>query len=248
MSKEKTKDIIFENKSEDISSSFTFDQRVVNVFDDMVSRSIPGYSTIQLLVADLALKFSKTGPVIDVGCSTAETICAIHNRAKQLNLHTPVCFGIDSSPEMISRAKEKTAHLKRVNLQIADIEEKEIFKGINPSVIILSLTLQFIRPLQRVEILKNLYEILNPGGVIIIIEKTIEESSKFNSIFIDYYHNFKKEMGYSDMEIANKREALENVLIPFQRTENIKLLSDSGFQNVTTFFQWFNFSGFLAIK
>ena len=110
------------------------------------------------------------------------------------------------------------------------------------------MSLQFIRPIQRQKVVESLFNSLREGGALILVEKTVEADKILNGLYIDYYHQFKKEMGYSDLEISNKREALENVLIPYQRDENIALLKKAGFSSVSTFFQWFNFAGFLAVK
>ena len=137
---------------------------------------------------------------------------------------------------------------ERICEEISDISSLEKLPQGPAGVIILNLVLQFIRPIERKRILKNLCENLVPGGTLILVEKTIQEDAAFNDFFINYYHDYKKELGYSEMEIAKKREALENKLIPFQSSENVQMLKDSGFNKTTTFFQWLNFQGYLAVK
>ena len=113
---------------------------------------------------------------------------------------------------------------------------------------ILNYTLQFIRPVLRPALISQLYENLRPGGLLILSEKTILEDKRLNRAFIDIHHDFKRAQGYSDLEITRKREALENILIPFTIEENIEILAGAGFKPITTFLQWFNFSSFVAIK
>lgn len=238
------------------AGSFEFDQRVVDVFDDMVSRSVPGYQTIQLLVADLALEFGHQKQILDLGCSTGTTIAAILERGRQTGLFPKTCIGMDTSFEMIAKAKEKLSSQSvalpdadvSTDFMVADFTERGVLQKGGSDVVLLILSLQFIRPIQRQSVIEQIYAALNPGGALIVVEKTVEADKILNGFFVDYYHRFKKEMGYSDLEISNKREALENVLIPYQRDENIDLLTRAGFAHVSTFFQWFNFAGFLALK
>jgi tRNA (cmo5U34)-methyltransferase len=118
----------------------------------------------------------------------------------------------------------------------------------NASVVVLCLTLQFMRPIYREKLLNDIYKGLNSGGVLILVEKILAEDSLFNRDFIKYYYNYKRRNNYSEMEIAQKREALENVLIPYKLSENITLLRDRGFAHCEVFFKWYNFSGMIAVK
>ncbi len=246
------KDTIFAiDQTDKKSGSFEFDQRVVDVFDDMVGRSVPGYQTIQLLVADLALEFADQKIIYDLGCSTGTTISSIIQRGKQLGLKPNRFVGIDTSLEMITKAKanlEPESSIHAIDFHVADFTDSKALPHDSADVVLLILSLQFIRPIQRQKVIDTVYKSLRNGGALIVVEKTVEADKILNGLYVDYYHRFKKEMGYSDLEISNKREALENVLIPYQRDENCALFSKAGFQSVSTFFQWFNFAGFLAIK
>jgi tRNA (cmo5U34)-methyltransferase len=114
--------------------------------------------------------------------------------------------------------------------------------------VILCLTLQFVRPLYREKLLKKIIDGLVDNGVVIIVEKILAEESRFNRDFIDYYYNYKRRQHYSEMEISQKREALENVLIPYKLSENLVMLREAGFSHCEIFFKWYNFSGLIAIK
>ena len=240
-------DTIFDFEDKNVAESFIFDQRVVNVFDDMVSRSVPGYSTIQLLAADLAIRFSREGWIYDLGCSTGNTIKALLQRAV-----TPLkIVGIDNSQDMLEQTRlnlENKLGEHRIELIAKDINDSEVYIHGKPDVVIMNLVLQFTRPLLRRTIIKTVFDNLNSGGCLILVEKIIHEDRLINKLFIDYYYAFKKDMGYTELEISQKREALENRLIPFYTGENMQILSDAGFGHVATFFQWMNFVGFLAIK
>jgi tRNA (cmo5U34)-methyltransferase len=157
--------------------------------------------------------------------------------------------GIDDSQEMLDKCKLKLMEIgfsRDYELRCADLSQG--VKIDNASVVVLCLTLQFVRPIYRELLLKNIYDGLNSGGVLILVEKILAEESNFNRDFIKYYYNYKRRNNYSELEISQKREALENVLIPYKLTEDIAILRDRGFTNCETFFKWYNFAGIIAIK
>ncbi len=131
-------------------------------------------------------------------------------------------------------------------LEIADLNGDTRIS--NASVVVLCLTLQFIRPVHREKLLRNISDGMVAGGALILVEKILTEDSSFNRDFINYYYDYKRRNHYSELEISQKREALENVLIPYKLSENISLLGDVGFKTCEVFFKWYNFSGLIAIK
>jgi tRNA (cmo5U34)-methyltransferase len=227
---------------------FNFGKETAAVFDDMLDRSVPFYAEIQRLVAELAADFAAEGTAIyDLGCSTCNTFLQI---SQALPPGVSVRFiGLDSSPEMLEIARGKLTEagfayeyeLRCANLD-RDIEVR------NASVVLLILTLQFVRPLQRERLIRRIAQGMTDNGCLILVEKVLGESSTFNRLFIKHYYEMKKRNGYSDLEIAQKREALENVLIPYRLEENKELLRSQGFQHVDVFFKWYNFCGMLAMK
>ncbi len=225
---------------------FVFDEHVAEVFDDMLNRSVPMYSTIQELIVKFCGKYNDKGRVVDLGCSHGHTCI---NIASQLDCSI---LGIDNSIPMIEKARQNLNSHKAlkgtVSFEHLDINPSNIDNLSGAGVFILSLTLQFIRPLERPLILKSIFDNLKSGGILILVEKTIQPIHSLNSIFIDLYHEFKMSNGYSEIEVSKKRIALENVLVPYSIEENKEMLRDSGFKDVSTFFQWLNFSGIIAIK
>jgi tRNA (cmo5U34)-methyltransferase len=147
---------------------------------------------------------------------------------------------------MLDRAEQKCqAFGAKIDLELADMLSYE-YK--NEDIIVANYTLQFIRPMQRLELVKKLYEGLNEGGIFIFSEKVVFNDKKLDKELIDIYYGYKKTQGYSEYEIAQKREALENVLIPFTIKENIQMCREAGFKNIDTIFQWSNFVTFVAKK
>ena len=228
------------------SEDFTFNERVVEVFDDMLDRSIPFYQEVIKATAQLLSQHLNQGDTIcDLGCSTGTALLEFARLLQDGHF----CFiGIDNSQAMIDKARLKAelySQKKSISYRYQDISRLHLPET---GAFILNYTLQFIRPLQRPSLVKLLYDNLRPGGLLVLSEKTICEDKRLNRRFIDMYHRFKLERGYSELEIARKREALENVLVPFSVEENRALLANAGFETVSTFFQWFNFSSFVAIK
>jgi tRNA (cmo5U34)-methyltransferase len=227
-------------------SDFKFGATVANAFDDMVERSVPFYNEIQRMIIELAIEHAMPNTnIVDLGCSTGTTMVGL-NAFVEENIKF---IGVDDSAEMLKKCgvKLKQEDFKRdYELILADLHEEVNVE--NASVVILCLTLQFVRPLYREKLIKKIFDGLVSGGVLIISEKILAEDSLFNRNFIKYYYDYKRRNHYSEMEISQKREALENVLIPYKLSENLKMLREAGFSHTETFFKWYNFSGFIAIK
>lgn len=238
-------DKVFETEKK--VSDFSFNQEVATVFDDMVSRSVPYYDEMQRMSVELVRDFAvDDSNIYDIGCATGTTMALIDRaigdtRAKLV--------GIDNSKEMLKQAGEKLEQLglhHPYELKCADIHKRMPVE--NASVVAMLLTLQFARPLYRERIVKQLCDGIRDNGCLLLIEKITSEDTLFNRLFIDHYYDFKRRNGYSEMEIAKKREALENVLIPYRLEENIELLRNAGFHHVEVFFRWYNFCGLIASK
>jgi tRNA (cmo5U34)-methyltransferase len=241
---DKAKDTLFH--IETVTEDFDFNARVVEVFDDMLDRSVPFYHQVIETSAKLLGRFLDPGDtVFDLGCATGTTLLALSRLLADSRLRF---IGIDNSAAMLNKARLKTELFSKqqsISFLLEDITE---FDHGNVGAIILNYTLQFIRPLQREQFLRRIYASLRPGGILLLSEKVIVDDRRLNREYIDIYHEFKKGRGYSELEIAKKREALENVLIPFTIAENKAMLKNSGFGAIATYFQWINFASFIAVK
>lgn len=226
-----------------ITKQFEFDEDVAVVFDDMLERSIPFYKeVIDLSCKMICLHVKEGANVVDLGCSTANTLLALHKKSNK-SYHL---LGIDNAEAMLHIARQKVnAYGAKIELKEADITQVELSCQ---DVIIANYMLQFIRPLQRAEFVSKIYEALNPDGLFVFSEKIVFEDKVLNKQMIDLYYDFKRQQGYSDFEIAQKREALENVLIPYTEEENKAMLKNAGFATIETIFKWGNFATFVAKK
>lgn len=227
-----------------IKKQFEFDEEVAAVFDDMLARSVPFYKESQKITEFFALKnLKEDGILYDLGCSTATLLLNIHRKLQT----KATLVGLDNSEAMLERAKSK-CHVfgaDDIVLEYADILEYD-YKSAD--VFVSNYTLQFIRPLVREELVKKIASSLNKEGVFIFSEKVISHHAKLNKDLIECYYDFKKEQGYSEYEIMQKREALENVLVPYSEEENIKMAKNCGFSHCEVVFRWANFATFIAIK
>ena len=228
-------------------SDFAFDARVANVFADMLERSIPFYAEQQAMVTELAQRLYQPGTrIYDLGCSLGTTLI---NLCQVIGPGASDLVGYDSSLPMIEKCRE---NIRRQGLddriKIAEGDLNEDLSIENASIVTLLWTLQFVRPLRRDRLIRSIFSGLVDNGALIIAEKVLVNNSHMNRFFIEMYCDFKRRRGYSDEEITRKREALENVLVPYRIDENVEMISRNGFPICERFFQYYNFLGFVAIK
>ena len=225
---------------------FVFDEKVVDVFPDMINRSVPGYSTIINLLGIITRQYARPGTnIYDLGCSLgAATLSMRHHIA----VEDCKIIAVDNASAMIERLQRI---IERDNSRIAveshckDLQAIDIH---NASVVVMNFTLQFIAPEERDAIIEKIYRGMNPGGVLILSEKLQFDNAQQDRVLTELHHAFKKSNGYSDLEIAQKRSALENVLIPETANVHHQRLQQAGFSEVYLWFQCFNFASFIAIK
>jgi tRNA (cmo5U34)-methyltransferase len=222
---------------------FVFDHHVAEVFDDMLVRSVPFYDEMQGLITDLAGQFCKPGTsVYDLGSSTGTTLGTLANACPIDNLSY---IGVDASSAMIEVAQSRLGEIGSVSFLQHDLNCSLRIE--NASFVILNLTLQFVDPINRQRCLTEIFEGLNPGGGVCLIEK-IDVDSGFATVYESLYHAFKKRQGYSDMEIKGKQEAIKGVLNPSTVNHNEQLLKNAGFSQIDMFFRWLNFAGWVGVK
>lgn len=229
--------------SKPIEKQFEFDEQIAAVFDDMLKRSVPFYEEAMALTKRFALAYLKpAGRLYDLGCSTAGTLLNIERGlATEAEL-----IGIDNAPSMLEQAARK---LRVFESAIILVESDIMTYEYKPAdVFISNYTLQFIRPLERETLVAKVHGALNDDGVFIFSEKVVCEDKRLDKLLIDNYYAFKKAQGYSEYEIMQKREALENVLIPYTEAENKTMVRRCGFSHIETLFRWGNFATFIALK
>lgn len=230
----------------DAVPAFVFDERVAAVFDDMIRRSVPGYGLTLAGASLIAARHARSGArCYDLGCSLGAGALAMAGR-----IDRPGCrvVAVDNALPMARRCRElmaRAAPATPVDVLCADIRDVVIDRA---AVVVLNFTLQFVPVADRAPLLRRIHRGLLPGGVLMLSEKIRFEDAETGRWFADLHHEYKRAEGYSDLEIAQKRAALERVLIPETAAVHRHRLGEAGFHRVETWFQCFNFVSFLACK
>ncbi|CAB9541217.1 Carboxy-S-adenosyl-L-methionine synthase [Bathymodiolus brooksi thiotrophic gill symbiont] len=236
------RDDIFLKKNDLVD--FTFDASVVNVFDDMVRRSVPGYQSMIEMIGLMVKTYGQNNTnYYDLGASTGATAIALGVNNPHKNNHI---IAVDSSIEMTKKCVENmTNKIEKFEVICADIGDITIQ---NASMVVLNLTLQFIKPEQRQALINAIYQGLNKGGVLIVSDKIhfndVQKQAEMTKLHLD----FKRANGYSELEISAKRQSIENVLITDNEQTHFARFKAAGFSQNFCHFQCLNFTTFLAIK
>ena len=230
-------------------ANFAFDGAVARVFPDMIKRSVPGYAETVAMSGVIAGRYAQPGSnLYDLGCSLgAVTLAMRHGVDARAELNTCRIIGIDNSDSMLERASHYIAlddSEIAVDLVCDDICSYPLE---NASVTALNFVLQFIPLDQRLDLLSRITDATLPGGALILSEKLCFDEVE-QQLQTDLHHDFKRANGYSDLEIAQKRAAIDNVLIPETEEVHIQRLKQAGFSKVIRWYQCFNFVSFLAVK
>jgi len=225
---------------------FAFDEGVARVFPDMIRRSVPGYTTIVAMTGLLAARHASPGSrLYDLGCSLGASTLAMRQ-----NLRGSECriVAVDNSAAMLERCRgivETDTHDTPVDLVCADLEDVTVEDA---SVVVLNFTLQFVPPDRRDAVLARIYTGLRPGGILVLSEKVTFEDPHLDALNTELHHQFKRANGYSELEVAQKRTALENVLQPETLATHRARIAGAGFGSCDVWFQCFNFASLVALK
>jgi tRNA (cmo5U34)-methyltransferase len=220
-----------------------FNETVARVFQDMISRSVPGYELLLRMIGLYASIFLQPGSrVYDLGCSLGEASLVIAAQSTAVDCDI---IAVDNSAAMIDKCRQHPPTRPAIDWRCEDIRHTVID---NASMVVLNLTLQFLPPDERPTLLQKIFDGLNPGGILVLSEKIVFADTVQNARMQQLYLGFKKTMGYSDLEISQKRNALENVLIPDNEQQHEERLRRVGFTEIYQCFRGFNFISYLAIK
>ena len=242
MNRESDKDRVFSRRLNQVRP-FEFNETVANVFRDMILRSVPGYDLLLRMIGLYASLFIQPeSRVYDLGCSLGEASLVI---AEQPRASKCQIVAVDSSAAMIAKCRQHEPLPENIEWRCEDIRQTAIADA---SLVVLNLTLQFLPPEERLELLERIFEGLNSGGALMLSEKIVFSNEAENERMIQLYEGFKKSMGYSDLEISQKRNALEKVLIPDSDSIHLQRLEAVGFDEIYQCFRSFNFISLLAIK
>ncbi|MBJ91333.1 MAG: carboxy-S-adenosyl-L-methionine synthase CmoA [Alteromonadaceae bacterium] len=225
---------------------FSFDAQVADVFPDMIQRSVPGYQTIIQTIGKLSSRFQQADSnYYDLGCSLGAATLAMRRNIDAVNSNI---IAVDNSSAMVERCERHLQAFRSevpVQVKLADIREQSIE---NAAIVVINFTLQFLPKADRSALLQRVYQGLKPGGLLILSEKFVSADSTANDLLVELHYDFKRANGYSELEISQKRSALENVMKPDTLAEHQQRLTAAGFSSQTLWFQCFNFCSMVAIK
>lgn len=225
---------------------FAFDERVARVFPDMIRRSVPGYETVISMLGVFAREYVQDNShIYDLGCSLGAASLAVRRHIQAHGCHL---VAVDNAEAMVKHCREnleRDQSLTSVEVRCEDIQNTAIE---NASLVTLNFTLQFVKPEQRLALMEKIYKGLNPGGALVLSEKIKFSDDQAQQLQTDWHHAFKRANGYSDLEISQKRQAIENVLLPDTVQAHQQRLQQVGFASVQQWFQCFNFVSLIAIK
>lgn len=240
-----TRDTLYANPL-GATGEFTFDDNVARVFPDMIRRSVPGYPTIIAMTGLLAGKYAAAGSnLYDLGCSLGASTLAMRQNIRQAGCQI---ISVDNSTAMLERCRdiiETDTHPTPVTLTCADLQGVAIQDA---SVVVLNFTLQFVPLEQRDRVIGDIYEGMRPGGILVLSEKVTFEDPHLDALNIELHHQFKRANGYSELEVARKREALDTVLLPETLEQHRRRIAAAGFSSCDVWFQCFNFASLIALK
>jgi len=229
---------------------FRFDDKVANVFPDMLQRSIPGYAASIEAIGSLAARYVHAGTnCYDLGCSLGAATIAMRQ-----GIAEPGCriVAVDASRAMLERAEEIVAGdsspselMTDVEFVLGDIREIEF---VNASMVVLNYTLQFLEPGDRDELLRRIYAGMNDGGLLVLSEKVVDENALMEELLVDLHHEHKRRNNYSALEISRKRAALDNVLVPETVAAHRARLEAAGFSHTAVWLRYFNFVSIIALR
>jgi len=237
-------------KADQGDQPFRFDETVARVFPDMLQRSIPGYAASIEAIGSLAARYVRERTnCYDLGCSLGAATLAMRQA-----IAAPGCriVAVDSAPAMIDRCREIVAEDDRLSsspteviLEEGDILETDIS---NASMVVLNYTLQFLAPDDRDVMLRRIHAGMNPGGLLVLSEKVVDENAHMEELLLGLHHEHKRRNDYSALEISRKRAALENVLIPESVATHRDRLEATGFSHSAVWLRYFNFVSIIALR
>lgn len=223
---------------------FEFNQEVAEVFPDMIARSVPGYAATLRLIGSIADRYLKPGSrCYDLGCSRGAALLSVHGQIGD----RAELVAVDQSASMLAALKQDLAakQISCVELREEDIRETAVE---NAGLTIMNFTLQFIPPADRPALLSKIAGGTRPGGVLVLSEKIRFADPEVEGEMVALHEAFKRENGYSDLEISRKRTALEKVLIPETLDTHRERLKEAGFSRSQVWLQCFNFASLLAFR
>ena len=228
------------------SERWAFDAEVTRVFSDMLTRSIPMYTTMRDAVFGMGSTFVRDGThVVDLGCSRGDALAPFVAQFGAANRYV----GIEVSNPMLEVARARfRSEIESGIVSILSTDLRHGYPSVQASVTLSVLTLQFVPLEYRQRIVADVWRTTVPGGAFILVEKVLGSGAALSNVMIDLYHQYKQQNGYNTEEIERKRLSLEGVLVPVTARWNEELLRAAGFREIDCFWRWMNFAAWICVK
>jgi len=236
---------VYARPREDLAD-FAFDAEVARVFPDMIRRSVPGYETLTGLLGVLAERYVLADTnIYDLGCSLGAASLSVRRRVRQSGTRI---IAVDNAEAMVRRCRILMSQEQEgppVDVVCDDMRNVHVH---NASFVMVNFSLQFLPVVDRRALLQGLFDGLLPGGALVLSEKVAFENPREDHLNASLHESVKRANGYSELEISQKRAALEKVLVPDTRAVHMARLGDAGFGEVYEWFRCLNFASMLAVK
>ena len=244
-----TRDEVFKTPRPQIVD-FAFDESVAGVFPDMIRRSVPGYELVVPMTGLLAARHliaraAADGPlrVYDLGCSLGATSLAILGALESLGAEGTdelEIVAVDNAPAMLAEARSHVTD-PRVRFLEADVRDL----AFDPCrVVTMNWLLQFLPPDDRLEVLARIRDALAGEGLLLVSEKIRYADADMQSFSDGAHLDFKRANGYSELEISQKRTALEQVMLTDTVEAHLERFHAAGFTTARRWFQCLNWAAF----
>ena len=226
----------------DAPHPFAFDERVAAVFPDMIRRSVPGYGDTLALTRLVAARFARPRTrLYDLGCAVGDSAAALAQGAQASGVEV---IAVDEAPAMMAAARARLDGCDGapIRLVCADLRSLRVRRA---SVVALNYTLQFLPVDERAAVLAEVRAGLVPGGALLLSEKMAVDDPE--GLLAALHADWKRANGYSDREVARKRAALEDVLVPESLEAHEERLRAVGFRRLYRLAQRLQFVTLLAL-
>ncbi|MCP4046826.1 MAG: carboxy-S-adenosyl-L-methionine synthase CmoA, partial [Gammaproteobacteria bacterium] len=180
-----------------------------------------------------------------LGCSLGAASLAISQAVRATGTRI---IAVDNSEAMVARCKKNLVENSGsvpIDVHLQNMLDTRIE---NASFVVLNFTLQFLDRDQRQTLINQVSAGMRCGGVLVISEKICFEDTQEQTDQTAWHHDFKRAQGYSELEIAQKRNALEDVLRPDTEEAHFARLQQAGFSRPHRWFQCFSFASYIAFK
>jgi tRNA (cmo5U34)-methyltransferase len=220
--------------------SSTFQGPGVNRYLEGPARQVPGLDGLHRMMSYLlAERVTENGNILVVGAGGGMEIKAM------ADLHSSWSFdGVDPSADMLRLARQTVAdHSKRVSLHEGDVSAAPggPFDGATCLLVFHHISIE-----QRQRTLAQVRNRLKPGAPLVLAHVSFAQAEPARTIWIDRHIGFGTAHGITPEKLESARRAMRERLCILDADEEITMLREAGYHDVTQFYAAFTFKGWVA--